>query len=378
MDSISRKRQLMTTIVASLLVSMSFFMILTIGSASAASNTTPVVSPNNLPAPLPGDQVAKATQIALSNSSVISLINGRPYKFMTYDQIGNVFIPGSWHPEVYFNVNNTSEITVEVDLQKAAVIQAFETPLTKVIAAGHKHTSASDPPGFALDYYSGSSTLNGIEMKATAPSYNTADGNANTITAFLVNALESGGRDDQAFSCNSQYWTTDYFGQSGFAWMTTVKRPIWSDTVNTCTAMNPGLAYNTGDLYEFEVYTNGGYWYEFGWDTVTGAGFSHSQSGVSKLTFNTNDINTSVWFENDNLQGSTSWVNKYSSTSLSATAKYSSDNAGTWNNWQSDHQSDLDCHNVLHTPSQAISNTLASGLSATWNLSTVSTVDYAC
>jgi hypothetical protein len=347
---------------------------------AATATSTAQMHSIYLPSHLSDTQISTAIQIATSDAGIKSIINGRLYEIMSHDQIGNFYNPNlPWKPEIHFNVNNASEVTAVIDLQTRKVESASEMPLKKLLPAQHDnygYRQLSDPPGYALDYYSGSHTLNGIEMAATAPSYNTADGNPNTTTAFLVNALESGGSDANA--CTSSDWKTSYFGQLGFAWVGSVEAAVWTDTTVNCAIQNTQIGYTAGHNYAFEIYTVSGVWNELGWDVTTGVGFFNDQTGVNNLTFKTNDINTSVWFENQNSQSSTAWVKKYSSTLLSATAQYSPDNTNNWYNWDSDHSIDLFCTHNTSTPSQAISGTLASGNAAEWKLDTISTVDYAC
>jgi hypothetical protein len=232
-------RAISTTMLTVLLVLMVGTALPAISSAFATSLSNQF---KNFPTPLSNSEITEAIHVALADPKVGHLIDGRPYTYMSYDQVGNFLIPNSpWYPDIHLNVNNTSEVTAEVNLQKGYVISSFEMPLSKITSTNHHSHHALDPAGKAIDYYTYSTTVSGISMTVQAQYYNTAAGNYNADTYFLVNALESGGNDNNA--CTSGDWTTSYFGQSGFAWGTSTAIVTWADTGNSCYTQFPSLLY---------------------------------------------------------------------------------------------------------------------------------------
>ncbi|MEM2761015.1 MAG: hypothetical protein QXU32_13110 [Nitrososphaerales archaeon] len=135
-----------------------------------------------LPAPLTKAEEDELSKLALSAPEVKEKIKGKDYEpvgvgFFT----ANINIEAPvWQPVVHINVKDTKSIAVFLNSEKKVVVKIEETPYAKLTHLGTT---------FASNYYTGSSTVKGLLMTASAPTYTTG-GTTNTLTAFLLNAVE--------------------------------------------------------------------------------------------------------------------------------------------------------------------------------------------
>ncbi len=317
----------------------------------------------------PADE-AKATQIAESNSAVQKMINGRTHSVMSIARVGNLYAtPITSYPDIHFNVGNATHIEVVVDLHSTSVLSVTETPLIKV-QLPTQELSVQQLPGssthsFAIDNINNVPTaFNGMWMLYTAPTYGTSG--ANKFSSFLVNAVEPNAND--AFSCNSGHVADSYFAQAGTSFDITAAHIIYAETGSSCLEnIVSFVPYIAGHLYKSRVYTTittPKTWNMSVTDLNNGNFFVFSRGGQNFYTFQQNAA-TSVFLENANTV--TTWKNQFGSTTLSAQAKYSTDNGSTWINWPGDGHTLQDCH-VPPSTATVITGDLISGHTATWNL----------
>lgn len=265
-----------------------------------------------------------------------------------------------WSPVVHIIVKDTKSIGVFLDSEGKVVTEIEELPYVQLT---HGVT-------FASNYYTGSSTVKGLLMTATAPIYTTG-GTTNTLTAFLLNAVEYNANLSQL--CNPAYYATSYWAQVGFVWTTSVESVSWADTATSCSVQSTGLSYVEGNNYEQKIYTSGSTWYIVAKNVNSGATYTKTRTGINYVAFKTNILETGIFFENQNT--STNWYTKYASPYVvSAAAKYSSTGGGTsWSNWESGGKQDQLCNHTRQS-STVISGNVASGGTGTWNLQTMSTI----
>jgi len=304
----------------------------------------------NHPAELSKSQLDNVKNIALSDAGVQQIINGKPFEFMSQGFLGNIKEkPVVWNPTININVNNQTDMAVEVNLTNNSVITVSEAELTK---------SALAKAAFASDYFTGSAVISGIFSTQTAPAHNLSPN-----VRFLTNGLESGGSGDAA--CNSANEFNNWFGQAGFDFKNGIV--MYTDTSFNCVNQNALVAYSPGHPYLFEVYSISG----FKWDIVD----LDQQTGLSNLyttsfttaanTLQTSNINTSVWFENQ--ETSTNWAGDFTTSINANNAKYRDSSTGTWTLWNSDSQVVWDCNGFPETQN-VMNNNLKSGNAQTWNL----------
>lgn len=315
------------------------------------------------PALLSKAEEDQLTKVALSDQRVQEKIEGKSYEpvgvgFFT-DNI-NIQNP-IWQPVVHINIKDIKSIAVFLDSEKKAVVKIEETPWAKLT-----HLGAT----FASNYYTGSSTVKGLLMTSSAPTYTTG-GTTNTLTAFLLNAVELNA--DISKLCNPAYYATSYWAQVGFVWTTSTEAVVWADTATSCAPQSTGLSYAEGNSYEYKVYTSGSTWYIVAKNVNSGATYTKTRTGITYVAFKTNEFNTGIFFENQNT--GTTWYTKYASPYVvSATAKYSSTSGGTsWSNWESGAKQDQLCNDSRQSDT-VISGNVASGGTGTWNLQTMSTI----
>lgn len=312
---------------------------------------------------------AQAIQIALDDQNVQNQIHGRSVVFMSSDWTGEIYNSTyiTAYPVVHFKVGDNSQIGVIVDTTQGHVRKFLETHLDKATYTG---------PEFAEDKYTGSTTIDGIDIHLSLPTY-TLPADMDDHLIFMVNAAEKNAPNDST-RCNSADYQGSYFAQSGLDFNSGGGYTGWADTKNSCNVTTaPGLPYTSGHHYDFQVFVDGSSWVMYGIDndstSTPKAYFLHSQTGITNNTFQDNDPGTSVWLENWNTK--TDWYTSFSTTSLSPTSTLSSNGGTTWFNWGSstDGKQDWTCSlGTWGTPDGVISNGLSSGGTATWNLKTMS------
>ncbi|MDE1861982.1 MAG: hypothetical protein KGI33_03610 [Thaumarchaeota archaeon] len=357
-----------TAISAALIVGMMLLPMITLvpdvnaqSEIKSISSSQPEV-PTDLPSNLSKTNLQKLENLAIHNIGVQKIINGGKYKFMSQDFVG---IGNTWYPEIHINVNNKTQITVTADLANNSVTKVQKYPIFKTPV---KLDNVGAGSSFATDYYSGTATIDGMFMDSIMPSFSSSG--TNSVTFFLVNALEANAVDSNG--CSPAYDTSSYFAQTGFAFAQTTDGPTWTDTDQSCVAQVPNVTYGSTDTWKFEIYVNtSGYWVIYGDDISNNQKFTHT-SGVSPTytTMKTDDVNTSIFFENQNTN--TSWYSQFQS-SVNATALYRDHSSGNWYNWGADTQEDIDCSGNPYTypyTGQVIESgtDLSSGNTAVWDL----------
>jgi hypothetical protein len=326
------------------------------------------VDPKILPTPLTSKQEAQVTAIAVADKRVSDIINGRTYKFMSTDFLGNVS-SGIWNPEVHLNVANVTEITAVVDMNSHAVNNIIESPM---VYLGHTHgnypLSQGSNPTFASNFYSGSQTVEGLLATMKAPTYTTGD--QNYQTDLMLNAVEYGAT--EADLCSSAYYASSYWAQVGELWTQSTPYIVWTDTgFDGCPAQTTGVSYIAGHHYTAEIYTSSTSWTLFIEDTDNFASFTKIRTGMNYVVFQNNEFDNGVFLENWNTN--TNWAPDFNPTSLSSTAELSTSHGGTsWSNWDEGKTQDQDCHGN-RSSSSVINGNFANGGSPSWNLNTMET-----
>lgn len=307
-----------------------------------------------LPQPMSDSVKKQVTDMAISDVGVQKVINGRPYKFMSTDYVGNVYQkPVVWYPEIHFDVGNSKQVTAVIDLEKQTVTQVFEAPTLKLALGSN--------PAKSSDYYTGTVNPSGFLMTTTAPTYSIF--NTNYGSAFLLNAVENNPVGD---SCNSAYVSTANFAQVGLIYPQSTKYVGWADTSTNCLSQSTSVTYTAGHQYTFKVYASPSSWTLFGKDLSTGAAFTQQITGVNDYHFTTNDVDNGVFFENQNTN--TDWYLAFGGANTQATAQYSTTSGTSWLVWASESQKDLDCHQVLHNDNNVVmTGSLLSDGTTTWN-----------
>ena len=349
----------------------------------ASAQTDPAALPlqqlkQMFPAPLSHDQLSKMKQLVIGDTNIAKSIDGKPYKFMAQDFVGSYkILPEVWKPEIHINVNNETEITVVAD----PTISSIETSkTTSIFKIGQVNPTKLDQVGtsgyaYSIDQYDGTqSSIYGIKMNTQGPS--NSETGTEPFRAFLVNGAEYGATD--ANLCDSAYDTSSFFGQAGLAFEDNFVAPIWSDTDQSCTVQAPLVTYTVGDHMVFEI-ISGSPWVIYGEDADSSTNFfDQTDSNPTYGTMETNDPNTSIFFENHDT--GTSWGSYISNPS--AVAHYMNSGA-SWVNWDGEKQNDMDCSgnsNVYpyNSSKQVISNSLDSGGTATWSMSRMASEYPAC
>lgn len=198
-----------------------------------------------LPSPLTKTQEEAFTNTALSDKSVQDSIGGKEF-----EDVGVGFFTENidvenpiWQPVVHLNVKDTGSIAAFLDESGQKVTRIEKQPLVKAA------TNAS----FASNYYTGTSTVNGLRMTTTAPTY-TVGGTTNTATLFLLNAVENNA--DISKLCNPAYYATSYWAQVGLVWTTNARAVMWADNATQCITQSTGINYVAGHVYENKIYTS--------------------------------------------------------------------------------------------------------------------------
>lgn len=259
------------------------------------------------PKALDKDKLEQVKKLALENDKVKELICGKKIEFVSYDFVGNIYDnPVVWTPEVHFNVDNVAQIVAVVNPENGTVTTVEEYPIVKGAFDTGKRA-------WATDAYTGSSTLTGLSMTSTPPTYTPTS--VDSPTGLYTNALMTGSTGDP---CNSFYWPGTAFFQAGFTFYPTSGYPqsggriTWSDTNTNCNIQVTNVPYNAGNSYKFQIYSDSinHDWVIYMLNVTTGNASTTIIFGPSNYTLVTNTSGTSVFFENSNTN--TTWDNQFS------------------------------------------------------------------
>lgn len=329
--------------------------------------------------PRPMSDTDKKTNenVVLNNAQIKHMLNGKTYKFMGIDYVGNVFSKNVvWKPELHINVGNTTEIVVTVDSQTNQVGDMKNFTIREKASV----TGAS-PHGFASYYFNTASTVDGISMVVPYVNHNTPG--TSTTEVFLLNAISSGHTGN---ACSSSSYPNTYFAQVGLEFDGNgVQKafPMWTDTLQSCVAQYSTAPYTANHSWFFKDYTSQGYWVMYGVDQQDGTAIvSASTTGQTVTTFNTGDPNTSVFFENFNTV--TNWSSEFVTNPSAQTLQYHDRSTNTWNAWSSTSTYDQKTVSVWPgTCNSLVSGTDTSIMSVnsgtvTWNMSNMASQYPAC
>lgn len=339
--------------------------------ASAASGSTERFTTTDeiskiLPEKLSQNDLMEAKEIALNDDKVKDIIGEKSYEFMSYDFIGNVYEePVIWLPEVHFKIGDKTQITAVVDLTEGKVREIVESEI--VVLSNHERS-------FAIDYFTGGQTVTGYYMIATAPDFTGSSGN--DFTAFLVNGVMDGSTIGNL--CDSADYPDDYWAQTGLLFTTSGASVVWTDTSKDCAAQTTAISYDSDVDYNFKIYTDAANedWIIYMQNTDTGTASTVIVSGPSTYTFETNEPNSGVFFENSNASPNNTWDNQFSSDPT-ASAYYRQQGSSFWWIWSAESQILADCNGV--DTDNVIDGGFISthGNQATWDMTDMANY-YAC
>lgn len=312
---------------------------------------------------LVGDDLIAFKQLSLSNNNVQKIINGRQHAFMGQDFIGDLKA-GTLFPEIHINVDNSTEITVVADLTKKSIISVTTGPIVKREPVHHAAPIPGKDPSFAIDYFTGSATIDGLYDEKTAPSINTSFGHPQV--AFLLNGFETGGNANLACTNGNQF--ANYWAQVGFQYYNSAQE-TWDDTTTNCVGQNVNLAYTQGHVYFFEIYVNtSSQWTILGEDLNTSQYFTRaSPIAVQYNTMATSSDMTSVFFEDHDT--STTWAGYFTSPVTATDAHYDLSRNSGWNFWNLDAKHLYDCSGSgIPLTNNVMTGSLQNSATTTWSM----------
>lgn len=365
-----------TSILASLIIGLILLSPMTVlPNAIASTNTQGSTQSSvdlikqNMPKELSASDLAKVQQIAMSDPKVKSMIGSSTnVKVLSQGFFGNFREnPVTWYPTLNIGIDDKKQIVVVVDPVNGKVTQADSGPdldkkLTNALRA------------WASDYYSGSRTIQGLEMAPTDPTF--TPNSSYNFTAFLLNGVMSGSSDGQLCTSTS---TTSYWMQTGFFFdPASSAKTVWTDTKQGCSALVTPITYNTSHSYQFYIFGDSvaKNWTVEVIDNTISSSYIHSVSGQNSFTMLDNDFNEGVFLENANtVHGSSTWNTQFSGTAMSASALQ--EQSGSWINWDTDTKQDAQACKPPVTDT-VITGNLRSGNSATWSTTVMATSYPAC
>lgn len=333
-------------------------------------------------------QESQAKAIALADSKVLQIINGRSY---TFDGVGfsgyTNQTPVVWDPVVHIILPGGGSIAATVSLagDKVTDIQSAEGLRSSVPPQIHQNSSVSPlsiPSGheaYSLDWYKGST--NPVELyesnQVGAPSYDPSKASADGQVSWLLNAVEYNPSGDL---CTTSNVYNGYFAQVGFNYPVTGNAVVsYGDTINGCHPTNIGLNYVPGDYYTFRIhaYSNPTEWEMFAKDMNTnqevGSGL---RTGMHWYLIQGSDSDSSVWLENYNSANYNTWNLRFSADNQGWADYY---DGTSYHNWPGDQQ--VDDHYIIQnqvctyqgysyphsSPPQVMSGSLANGGIVDWS-----------
>lgn len=310
------------------------------------------------PQPISNASYQEAKNIILSDDSIKKRISDKEFELMKkVGYIGNTdVLPIQWNP-VLTIITDDEVITAEVDLNEKHLVN---TAATKK----HQLTLGGGDRSFATDYYDGSYTINGIEMNT----YDTPDftgSSGNEFTALLLNALMTGST--EADACDDENIPESFWAQTGFVFESNGWHLTVTDTSYNCLDRVITFNLSEDDNLRFRHYVNSnGDWTTWMKNLDTGLTYSETLTNLDGTTFVTDNLNTSVFFENAN--SNTTWDTQFGSDLTINTTYVRKSSDSNWYSWDSDAQNILDCDGFSHTDN-VISGNLDFASSATWDLS---------
>ncbi len=335
--------------------------------SSTAQSSVDLIK-QNMPKELSASELVTVQQIAMSDPKVKSMIGGSTnVKVLSQGFIGNFKEnPVTWYPVLNIGIDNIKQIMVVVDPVNSKVTQADQGPdldkkLTHLLRA------------WASDYYSGSRTIQGLEMTPTNPTF--TPNSSYNFTAFLLNGVMSGSTDSNLCTSGSgSYWM-----QTGFFFdPASSAKTVWTDTSQGCSPLVTPITYNTSHSYQFYIFGDSvaKKWTIEVIDNTISSSYIKTTSGQSSFTMLDNDFNEGIFLENANtVHGSSSWNTQFSGTAMSASALQ--EQSGSWINWDTDTKKDDQACKPLVTDT-VISQNLQSGNTATWSTTTMASNYPAC
>lgn len=364
----NNKTKTMTTVITALVIGLALLSPTTvlpnINAISIGNTQKPadvIYIEQHLPKPLTASELTTFKQLSLSNKNVQKIINGGSYAFMGQDFVGDLK-KGTLYPEIHINVGDRTEITVVADLAHKTVISVTTGPIIKRQPFHFGSVVNGKDPSFAVDYYTGSATIDGLYDEKAAPTINTSY--SQPQVAWLLNALETGANTSLACTNGDQF--ANYFAQVGFQYYSQAQ-PTWDDTTTNCVGQNVNLTYTGGDTYFFEIYVNSSsQWTMLGEDLNTSKYFTRAfPIAVQYDTFATSNPNTGVFFEDHDT--STTWAPYFTSTPSATDANYDLSSDSGWNAWDNDAQVLQDCSGNIVT-NNVMTGQLKNSGTTDWNM----------
>ena len=326
------------------------------------------------PGPISDADLSLVKQIALADNQVKALTTDKNIDFMATHYFSENILanPVKWSPEININVANTSEVTVQVDLQAKTVKSVATAPIVRACVGDCiAHT-------FAVDWVTTiSPSPNYLDVRSPAPTYTRTVNPVHTGWSFLLDAVmdPNPGGDYPLCHTPTGYYT-NYWAQVGFNWnLASDTKPIYTDTKFSCIIQFTSLTYTAGHNYKFEINasTNNHSTHK-GWTLIaidlstlsTFYYFANYDVNTGKiLTGTTTDTN--VMFESrEKNSEAPNWYNDFGTITANS-AHYSTNGGSSVFNWPNEGKEDVKCDGGFILPSVVISGGLKTGGTATWN-----------
>lgn len=307
--------------------------------------------------PLSDAELNKAKGIMMQDENLRTLLKDKTLEIRSVSFVGDYnTLPVNWHPVLHI-VDGDEIISVQIDLenqklQKVDKYKSEKLPLNNA---------------YAVAEYTGSQSLmKGMTMKTlNQPVGYTGSSSYTGFSALVQNAAMYGS--DITKLCSASQFPANYWLQVGYVFNSAGWSYRYADTTTNCGSYILGLsAPSATDDVKFDIYSGATWWVVL--QNISKSQFAYySQTGMNSGWIAPNQEATSVFFEN-NYSTTSNWNSQFTNGNPSVTSVQVQKSDGTWVNWSTESQYILDCNGNTQTDN-VISGSLASGGTATWNLS---------
>lgn len=293
-------------------------------------------------------------KIAVTKNPQVKELLGDDFEYINYHQYGTDY---GWQPVLNFRTDN-GENTVTVTMDKGKVVDVLKRKTINLggpILDDDQLLHFGQTRSHIIDEYDDDRyNARGMIMVVDVPDYTH---NAGDFTALLLNAVKKGS--NSANLCDKTKYLTDYWGQVGFLFNEDGATIVYTDTTLWCEAQTfPSIQYNAGDKIVFANYIDDANdkWYLYV-DNLNDSSPPHAWvtilPGISFL--DTNNKNTSVFFESANHWWFGDWASGFASDPVVDVAAWQYTNGG-WYVWFGEDQFAGNCEEGT-TASQLMSGT---------------------
>ena len=312
----------------------------------------------SMPTPHTDGQLNGLKMRAIHDPKITTLL-GDNYEFKSSGKYGS---DKDARSQISFFTDDRQNV-VTINFEHGKIIESEKYAVTE--------WGATSARGWAIDYYDGSQTLNGLQMRADTPSFSHSSGG---FTAMLLNAQKSGTNTSHNI-CLPSNAPDDFWAQAGFQFNSSGTKVGWANTLGYC---NPSFAtqltFATGDEVKFRIYIDDT---EDEWfvsidnlDDSTGAFVTDPIEVADSSTFDTGSRHTSVWYENAN--DDWNWDTGFSSDPDVNSAHYRKTTSSSWYYWDGETQIDYNCSGWFVDPEDLMSGTfVGSPHNVTFDVSTI-------